>query len=303
MADKRKATNKRKIPKTPKRKHAAPSNGQRRLRVAIWLIGLTLFFVIATIGVRFISQNRAAAIAKNNVGNHAAHTESQSKGGLFSVRSISVKGNNHYTSDQILLASDMYVGQSVWNVDKTQATANIKAACPYVESVSISSGIFGSYTITVKETTIIGAMYNNGEWWLVGKNGQAVDSIPVTSPFPGRYLYFKGATPSGKGLGKQAMDDRSTEIVNKLLDAIEENELTGICEIDLANKGDIRLNWNNQITILLGNDSNLTYEISVVKEVLPTVLKNHGQQAHGTLDVSSYSDENATNRAIFSPNN
>lgn len=294
---------KRKIPKNPKKSVKPHSKGQRRLHAILWLFGLTLFFVAAGFGLRLINQNRADAIAKSHAGNLSSPTEQQASNGLFRVRSLSVKGNSHYTSDQILLASGLYVGQSVWNVNKTQAVANVKAACPYVESASVSSGIFGGYTISVKETTIIGAMYNNGEWWLVGKNGQAVDTIPVDGPVPRRYLYFKGATPGGKGLGKQAMDDRCTEIVNEFLAAIEENELTGICELDLTNRGNLSMNWNNQITILLGNDSNLAYEIAVVKEVLPSILKNHGQQAKGTLDVSSYSDENATNRAIFSPDN
>ncbi len=292
----------RMIPKQPKKPVKPHSNGQRRLHTAIWLIGLTLFLVAVAIGLHFINKSRAVAIAEKNVGTVSVAAD-QGKGGLFRVRSLAVKGNSHYTVDQILNASKLYVGQSVWNVDKMQAAANVKAACPYVETADISSGLFGSYTITVKETNIIGAMYADGKWVLVGESGQAVDEIPIESFVPPRYLYFKGATPSGKGLGEQAMDDRSTEIVNKLLAAIEENELTNICELDLTSRGNLSINWNNQITILLGNDSNLNYELAVVNEVLPSVLKNHGQQAKGTLDVSSYSDENATNRAIFSPDN
>lgn len=297
---------KRKIPKNPQQKpQKKRTKAQRRARLALWLFLLTAVFVAAGFGVNYLYDQRLVDLAKAKETSEADLTSAPTdgEGGTFKVRSITVEGNKHYSADQILRASGLYVGQSVWEVNKAQASANIKAACPYVESASISSSLLNTITISVKETTIVGAMYYNGEWILVGKNGQAVDKMKVESDVPSRYLYLKGATPTGKGLGKQAMDDRCTEILKKYLAAAEENELTGICELDLSNKGDLKLNWNNQITILLGNDTNLAYEIAVVKTNLPTILKNKGTQVHGTMDVSSYSDENAINRVIFTPDN
>lgn len=294
---------KRKIPKQPKKTAKPKSRGQRRLRVALWLFVLTVFFAGAAFGVNLLYEHRLVDLAKAKETSEVSAPPADGEGGTFKIRSLTVEGNKHYSSDQILRASGLYVGQSSWDVNKAQAVANIKAACPYVESASISSTLLNTITITVKETTIVGAMYHDGAWWLVGKNGQAVDKMPIDSDAPARYLYFKGATATGKGLGKQAMDDRCTEIVNTYLAAAEEYELTGICELDLSNKSDLKLNWNNQITILLGNDSNLEYQIEVLKATLPKVLKNKGQQAHGTLDLSSYSNENATNRVVFTPDN
>ena len=295
---------KRQIPKNPKQKpQKQRTKAQRRARLALWLLLLTVALSAAGFGLDRLYEHRLVTMAKTAETAETEPEPSHSENGTFKVRSVTVKGNEHYSESQILRASGLYVGQSVWDVNKAQASANIKAACPYVESASVSSSLLNTITITVKETTIVGAMYDNGNWILVGKNGQAVDKLPVESDIPPRYLYLKGATPSGKGLGKQAMDDRCTEILKKYLAAAEENELTGICELDLSNKGDLKLNWNNQITILLGNDSNLAYEIAVLKTNLPSVLKNKGDQAHGTLDISSYSNENAINRVIFTPDN
>ncbi len=294
---------KRRIPKQPKRPEKKRSVGQRRFRIAAIFFCLAIVFAAAAFGVNLLYQNRLVELAKEKEVSEVVTPPADGEGGTFKVRSITIEGNKHYSEEQIRRASGLYVGQSVWEVNKAQAAANIKAACPYVESASISSSLLNTITVSVKETTIIGAMYYNGSWWLVGKNGQAVDKMPIESDAPQRYLYFKGATATGKGLGKQAMDDRCTEIVKTFLAAAEENEFTGVCEFDLSNKSDLRLNWNNQISILLGSDNNIAYEISVVKETLPSILKNHGKQTRGTLDVSSYSIENATNRVIFTPDN
>ncbi len=293
----------RKIPKQPKKEPKKLSVGQRRFRIAATFFILALIFAGAAFGINLLYENRLVSLAKAKETSEATSAPTDSEGGTFKVRSITVEGNKHYSKDQILRASGMYIGQSVWEVNKAQTAANIKASCPYVENVSVSSSLLNTYTITVKETTIVGAMYYNGSWLLVGKNGQAVDKIPLSGNVPGRYLYFKGANATGKGLGKRAMDDRCTEIVQTYLEAAEQYKLEGVCELDMSNKSDLRLNWKNQITILLGNESNLAYEIAVVKETLPSILTNHGKQARGTLDVSSYSNENATNRVIFTPDN
>ena len=294
---------KRRIPKQPKKPQKQQTKAQKRARLALVFLALTVVLSAAAFGVNKLYENRLVSLAKTKETAEVTPKPTDGEGGTFKVRSLTVEGNKHYSAEQILRASGLYVGQSVWEVNKAQTVANVKAACPYVESASVSSSLLNTITITVKETTIVGAMYHNSEWILVGKNGQAVDKMKVESDVPPRLLYLKGATATGKGLGKPAMDERCTEILKKYLAAAEENELTGICELDLSNKGDLKLNWNNQITILLGNDSNLSYEIAVVKTNLPSVLKNKGKQVHGTLDVSSYSDENATNRVIFTPDN
>jgi len=299
-------TDKRRIPKQPKsskKPQKTRTKAQRRARLSLILFLSAIVLFAASFGLNLLYQNRLVSLEKAKNSTTTETKPTNGEGGTFKVRSIAVEGNKHYSEDQILRASGLFVGQSVWEVNKAQASASIKAACPYVESASISSSLLNTITITVKETTIVGAMYYNGEWILVGKNGQAVDKIAVESDVPPRLLYLKGATATGKGLGKPAMDERCTEILKTYLAAVEQNELTGICELDLSNKGDLKLNWNNQITILLGNDSNLSYEIAVVKANLPSVLKNKGEQVRGTLDVSSYSDENATNRVIFTPDN
>lgn len=293
----------KRIPKQPKRPHRERTRAQKRLRLAAWLLLMTVLFTAAGFGVKWLYEQRLIDMAKQKNVSEEVSTPADTEGGTFKVRSLTVEGNQHYTADQILRASGLHIGQSIWEVNKAQASANIKAACPYVESASVSSSLLNTITITVRETTIVGAMYYNGEWILVGKNGQAVDTLPVTSDVPPRLLYLKGATATGKGLGKPAMDERCTAIMKEILDASKEYELSGLCELDLSNKGDLKLNWNNQITILLGNDTNLKYEIAVVKTNLPSVLKNKGKHVRGILDVSSYSDKNAINRVIFTPDN
>lgn len=285
----------KKIPRKPK-KRRSQSLGARRLRTAMLLIALTVLFVVLTLLTRLLLSRDTTPGAHDPYGNDTSEAP-----GAFTVQSLTVEGNLHYTADQILRASGLYVGQSVWALNTSKAEANIRDACPYVESVQVNSSLLGAVTVTVTETTIAGAMVHDGNWILVGLSGQGVDTLPVETDLPPRYLYLKGATYAGNKLGQQAMDDRCTAIMKDILTEANNQGLTGIAEIDMTDKSNLSLNWNNQITVLLGSDSNLTYEIAVLAKTLPKVLKNHGKQARGVLDIASYSSDELTNQVIFTP--
>lgn len=268
----------------------------KRLAICLWLLLFTLIFVGLTI---FLISMQSKLDSKKVV----KDDDTSIVEGSFGIQSITVEGNQHYTSDQIIKASGLFKGKSVWKINKTQSAARIKQTCTYVESVHISTKLLNQVTIKVTETSIAGAIYNNQQWILVGKNGQGVDAIPVESDYPPRYVYYRGAIPSNEPLGKQAMDEKSTELFISINDAIAKNKIEGVSEVDITNISDIKINWKNQIIIRLGNDSNLEYEISIAKQTIPKVLEKHGKQTHGTLDISSYSNKELTNQVIFTPDN
>ncbi len=233
---------------------------------------------------------------------------------VFAVKSIEVVGDTRYSKEAIAGISGIQVGQSVFSVNKKRASEQIREAFPYIDYIDIGNSSFDTITIQVRETEILGARYADGNWYVVGANGRAVEKLPVESDRPPRYLYFKGVTPESCTLGGQAMDERSLDIISTLLAAFKQTaqiaqttegrmDLTGgIVEIDLADKSDIQLNWNNQVTIALGNETNLSHKIAVVSTTLPMVLKGHGALTEGVLDLRSYSDGKSDNdMAVYTP--
>lgn len=129
--------------------------------------------------------------------------------------------------------------------------------------MEVSSSSFDTIRIRVKETEPIGAIYAGGRWVVVGEDGRGLEALPVESERPSRYLYIRGADPLAEELGTVMLDERSLAIVNELRAAFVSAGLDGVGMIDLTDKTDILLDWKNQITIALGNDANLTYEIQV----------------------------------------
>ncbi len=284
-------------------KKSDPAAKRKRRRISRFHLVVTLFVAILVLGGATVFMLLFMPGSSSN-----------DQPAVFAVKSVEVVGDTRYSREAIIGVSGIKVGQSVFSVDKRKASEKIREAFPYIDYIDIGNSSFDTVTIQVRETEVLGARYAEGYWYVVGANGRAVEALPVESDRPPRYLYFKGVTPETCALGGEAMDERSMGIVETLLKAFEETAAaaksdgrrmdltTGIVEIDMTDKSDIRLNWNNRVTVALGNETNLPHKIAVVSTTLPLVLEGHGTLTQGVLDLRSYSDEKSDNdMAVYTP--
>ncbi len=279
----------KRIPKRPE-VSGRKSSGARRLTTAFILLLVIAVLVISTVVLNVLRRRAGIpGLSSDTSGGNAS----------IGITALSVTGNQIYSEQDILGASGLRLGQSVWSVSTAQVQQNILSLCPYVDRAEVVSPSFGVYRIDITETAVLGALYDNGEWVVVGENGNALERLPVNSDRPPRMMYLKGLVYSGEGLGKPASDERSIVILRSVASALREEQVTGIAEIDLTDKTDLRINWNNQITVKLGGEGRIAYKISLVRELLPRILQSHGEQVCGTLDLSAYSSEEVPDQAFF----
>lgn len=218
------------------------------------------------------------------------------------VEGITVEGNTRYDDAAIIGISGIKEGQSVFSVNKRTASKNVREAFAYAETVEIDISWKRHVTIKITEASELGAVYYGGKWVVVGRNGQGLMHLPLESERPFRRLYLKGANVLTDEIGGKVLGDHDLAIATELCDAMSKNGLTGVGEIDLSDRSNIQLNWKNQITIALGTDTNLTYEIAAAVSAIPKVLSRHGDTATGLLNLSQYSDETISAPVIvFTP--
>lgn len=261
-----------------------------RFRIVVTLFIIIVVLSVALAGALIFLRHRDTPIAEPKLSS-------------FTVSGIAVAGNTRYDDKAIVGESGLKLGQSVWSVNKAAASKKIEATFPYVEKAVVKSPSFNTITIEITEARVLGAMYGDGKWLIVGSNGKVLETMPLESDRPGRYFYLQGATPAENAvIGSQAMDERSVRIVSTVLDAVEANKIEGIMGIDMRDKTRISLNWKNTLSIVLGNESNLQTEIQLLASTLPQILEKNGGMLSGRLDMSSYSDGNDNNdQIIYTP--
>lgn len=269
---------------------------KKRRRFSRFTAILIMLAVLAVLVAAALFMRRAYESASEGQGNRNAESSS-----VFAVKEITVSGNTRYLPEAIIQQSGLYVGKSIWSVDKSEAARRVQEAFPYVESVKVENTAYNKYNIALTETREIGVMYGAGQWLSVGANGKILNARPVDSDRPLRALYLKGADPVGDEPGEQAMSERCFSIVTELLEAFNAYGLTGVGEIDLSNKSDLRVTVNGRILVRLGGDANLTHEIGVAVSALPAIEQQYGVGASGQLDVSAFSEKGGGERAVFTP--
>lgn len=239
-------------------------------------------------------------------------TSGSGKHAAFGIKKIEVAGETRYAHDAIINASGLSVGQSILFANKKKAAEKIAAAFPYIETISIRNSSFDTVQISVKEMEAAGAIYADGKWLVVSANGKALEALPVEGDRPPRYLYFKGVTPLATQPGQIVINERNLNILRSLMTAFDKNktckvdgeevEMNGFVEIDLSDTADIRLNWRDEMTVLIGNDNNLSHKVAVAVTAMAKVRKSLGDSAVGQIDVRTYSDTDTENdRAVYTP--
>ncbi len=261
-----------------------------RFRIVVTLFIIIVVLSVALAGMLIFLRHRDTPITEPKLSS-------------FTVSGIAVSGNTRYDDKAIVGESGLKLGQSVFSVNKAAAAKKIEATFPYVEKAVVKSPSFNTITIEITEARVLGAMYGSGNWLIVGSNGKVLETMPVESDRPGRYFYLQGATPAqDAAIGSTAMDERSVRIVSTVLDAVETYKIEGIMGIDMRDKSRISLNWKNSLSIVLGNESNLSAEIKLLSSTLPQILEKNGGVLSGRLDMSSYSDGNDNNdQIIYTP--
>ena len=220
---------------------------------------------------------------------------------FLAVKAIEVEGDTRYTDEELIKTSGLYVGQSLLAVNKVRSHDDLLAAHPYLNKVEIRNSSFDTVRITVEETPVMGAVKLKDGWMIVGENNRALEKT-AEKKIPKGTLRIIGAETQEQAIGRPLLDERSLAVCRTILEAASACELEGLTAIDMTEKTNVRLTWREGLEIVLGNESNIVTQIQAFSDMLPTFVKNNGEDAAGRLDMTSYADDDTTNdRAVFTP--
>lgn len=229
----------------------------------------------------------------------------QSKNGVttdfLAVKEILVEGDTRYSAEDIVAASGLYVGQSLFGVNKVQAHDTLKEQMPYLDTVEIGNKGLFTLRIRVTETPVMGAVKLKKGWLILGENNKALERIEKGEP-PEGALRVLGATLAGETVGETLLDERSLRVCSTLVAAAELYKLDGLTTIDMTDKTKVTLLINQRLKVILGNETNLPAQIEMLADTLPTLYDNNGINVDGELDMTTFADSDPDNdRVVYTP--
>lgn len=202
---------------------------------------------------------------------------------LFQCETINVEGVTKYSAEQLVAASGISTGENLFLSDRKTAKNNILASFPYVSEVNVSIQIPNTMQITVTEAVPSYLIKSGKKYVIVSESGRILDhtnqnvlGVPIimgcklTSDEIGDYIDIK--------------DQKVIPVINEISVALHNNGVSGIKEIDISDIANIKLNYEDRISIILGMPEDLDYKIrtamTIIKDELAVTDK-------GDLDVSN----------------
>ncbi len=238
---------------------------------------------------------------------------------FFKVETITVTGAQKYDAWTVKEASGIEIGDNLLSFGEAKAAGKIKTALPYVQSVRIGIKLPDTVNIEIKELDVVYAIKDAVEqWWLITSNGRVIDK--ADSATAGGYTQVLGVKLATPVAGQQAVaqeeqtassgTDETTETptlapvikasdrLNAALDILQYLEECGIigeaANINVADLGNLELQYGQRFLVKLGDTSQLLYKIKCMNAAIngDDELNSLKDYDSGVLDISFTIKEN-----------
>lgn len=190
---------------------------------------------------------------------------------LFNISSISVKGTGtKYSSDQILMASGIDVGDNMVRTNFKKVEERIEKGLPYVLDAKITKTVTGKVTINITDTKAATAVKTSQGYVIADVNGKTLEivkTLPENSKL--MLLKIKGTVTATPGEPFAFNDANEKALYDELMTLLNEVGIASdLTEMDLTNRGSLKLIYQNRLRLLLGSTEKLDEKIKSGAQVI-----------------------------------
>ncbi len=213
---------------------------------------------------------------------------------FFRVSDIQVRGNSHYTDEEIIRAIDIEEGDNLFFFDRFAALSRVFAKLPYIDEVSVERSLPNRVIITVTESQALAYIVLGEEKWTIDHSckvlGKANDDelqglIPIDGISPGTLMIGEPLQTA----------DGSEEIVDFIAEVLYQLEERGLYRevgrVDFSNPRRVSFTYGDKYTVVLGDSGNIEYKFGMLVSAMSQLLE-------GDVGIINVSDGNT---ARFSP--
>lgn len=189
---------------------------------------------------------------------------------LFNIKKIVVKGDVDYKNEDIINVSGISNGDNLVRLDSKKASDNILASMIYIESADIDKQYPGTLVINVSRCISTAYVECEEGFLIVSAKGKILDKVKEMSE---QLLIIKGFEPVNETPGTylQSADRQKDDIVTEFLENSGEEKKHKITSVDMTDKYDITVVYENRITFEMGNSNDISYKLNLAGTVLDEI--------------------------------
>lgn len=207
---------------------------------------------------------------------------------LFSIKDISVQGDEVYEPGFIIEQSGTKLGHNLFLLDAKQVGEKLENELPNVDEVTVTKKFPGKVIINVKQAVKAVDVEVDGKFVSISCKGKVLE---VSDVHDDNLILLQGVELESFEVGDiVAFADKS--VGTKVFDIIAQmgkNNLNKVTGINFNSGYNLIVSYDNRVEIDFGFYENMDYKIRTAAEIINNKL---GAKEAGVLDLSEVSKEN-----------
>lgn len=205
---------------------------------------------------------------------------------FFKINTITISGDKVYSDKMVADKSGIEMGENLFKVNGEKLTEKLSKDLPYIKSVTVERKLPDTIIINVEAAKEVAAITTKKGFVLLDETGKVLDknaSILKENVAVINNVKLKEYIEGEKVV---LTDEKKTETLIKLFEAIKNADMQLLTEIDLKNVNDIKIKYDDRITFAVGSLTNI--ETKLARGVAALEKENEiNAYSEGTLDLKT----------------
>jgi cell division septal protein FtsQ len=192
---------------------------------------------------------------------------------LFNVTDITVSGDSRYSEDEIIQASGVEYGANLIRMNASEIEVRILNALVYLDEVKVIKHLPSGLELFVSGAVPALSVQHDDLYYLVSSNGRVLEETTANMNTVSNVhtILVTGLTLDGdQSVGEPLAleDETKLKALFEVFHALEQDSFTGIRSINISDKLNIILNYEDRIELQLGDTTNLREKLYVAKTLI-----------------------------------
>ena len=205
---------------------------------------------------------------------------------FFKINTITISGDKVYSDKMVADKSGIEMGENLFKVNGEKLTEKLSKDLPYIKGVTVERKLPDTIIINVEAAKEVAAITTKKGFVLLDETGKVLDknaSILKENVAVINNVKLKEYIEGEKVV---LTDEKKTETLIKLFEAIKNADMQLLTEIDLKNVNDIKIKYDDRITFAVGSLTNI--ETKLARGVAALEKENEiNAYSEGTLDLKT----------------
>lgn len=200
---------------------------------------------------------------------------------FFRVSTIEVLGDTRYTQDELISTSGVQQGDNMFFLDAGRVAQKLYDEYPYLETVTLHRKLPSTLQIEVSDRTPVLSIESGNDYLLMDMSGKIVEKVSTEAEDT---VIVTGVDTKELEVGG-AVGDKQEKLLTvlNLMELMTQYELNAeVKSIDIHKAYDVRIQYADRYTILLGNLDELEHKI----QFLQAILRESSLPDSGVIDLT-----------------